>query len=85
VSLNIKNERAHRLAEELAALTGESLTAAVLGALELRLRLETERRNPIRKAERMLAFARRFSAGMPSTLRSTDHGDILYGDDGLPR
>ena len=29
MSLNIKSEDAHRLARELAALTGESMTAAV--------------------------------------------------------
>ena len=85
MSLNIKNERAHRLALELAELTGESLTAVVLGSLELRLSLEKERRHPIRKAERMLAFSRRFAAGMPATLGSTDHDEILYGADGLPR
>jgi antitoxin VapB len=29
MSLNIKNEETHRLAQELAKLTGESMTAAV--------------------------------------------------------
>jgi hypothetical protein len=29
MSLNIKSEEAHRLAQELARLTGESITAAV--------------------------------------------------------
>ena len=29
MSLNIKNEETHRMAQELAALTGESMTAAV--------------------------------------------------------
>jgi len=29
MGLNIKNKEAHRLAEELAKLTGESMTAAV--------------------------------------------------------
>jgi hypothetical protein len=32
MSMNIKNKEAHRLTEELAKLTGESLTAAVTEA-----------------------------------------------------
>src|ERR1044071_3520503 len=37
MSLNIKNEEAHRLARELAALTGESMTVAVSEALRERI------------------------------------------------
>ena len=37
MSLNIKNEEAHRLARELAALTGESMTVAVIEALRERI------------------------------------------------
>ena len=36
MALNIKNERVERLAEELAQITGESKTAAILRALEER-------------------------------------------------
>lgn len=85
MSLNIKNERAHQLASELAHLTGESLTTAVLRALEQRLEAERERRGKQGKAERMLEFARRFAAGMPPSLRSEDHATLLYGEDGLPK
>lgn len=37
MGLNIKNEETQALAQELAALTGESLTAAVTEALRERL------------------------------------------------
>lgn len=37
MSMNIENEETHRLARELAALTGESVTAAVTEALRERL------------------------------------------------
>jgi antitoxin VapB len=37
MSLNIKSEEAHRLARELARLTGESMTAAVTEAVRQRL------------------------------------------------
>jgi antitoxin VapB len=36
MAMNIKNERVERLAEELAHMTGESKTAAILRALEER-------------------------------------------------
>lgn len=36
MAMNIKNEKVERLAEELAHLTGESKTAAILRALEER-------------------------------------------------
>ena len=37
MSLNIKNEETHRLARELAVLTGESMTGAITVALRERL------------------------------------------------
>lgn len=40
MSLNIQQPRAHELAAKLAALTGESLTAAVVRSLEERLERE---------------------------------------------
>jgi antitoxin VapB len=44
MALSVKNEEADRLARELAEVTGETLTEAVLVAL--RQRLERERRRP---------------------------------------
>jgi antitoxin VapB len=81
--LNLKNPRAYSLASELADLTGESLTGAVIEALEQRL--ETERKKRGRSsAERILAFAKRFSAGVGPGVRSEGHAE-LYGADGMPR
>ncbi len=40
MALSIKSERADRLARELAALTGESITDAVVASLEARLAAE---------------------------------------------
>jgi len=85
VSLNLKNPRAHELAAELASLTGESLTSAVIRAIEDRLAEERRKRGQKRKAERMLDFAARFAQGMPDTCHSADHASLLYGEDGLPR
>ena len=57
--LNIKSDDAYRLASELAALTGESLTAAVTAALQERLdrkrqALMADARDPKALANRIL-------------------------------
>jgi antitoxin VapB len=81
-SLNLKNPEARRLAAELAALTGESMTAAVIGAMELRL--EAERRKKGTTTEQILAFAERFSRELRPGLSSADHAD-LYDESGIPK
>jgi antitoxin VapB len=80
--LNIKNDDAHKLAAELAALTGESLTSAVTQALRERLARERRRRAPDRIAARLMKIGSQYAA-LPDTGRSPD--DILgYDDQGLP-
>ncbi len=44
MALSIKSERADQLARDLAELTGESITDAVVASLEARLELERRRR-----------------------------------------
>ena len=84
MSLNIKNREAHRLAQELAALTGESMTAAVTKALRERVdRLRQERGE--RLADRLLTIGRDCASHLKEPFRSMDHGELLYGEDGLPR
>jgi antitoxin VapB len=83
-SLNIKNEEAHRLARQLAALTGESVTAAVTEAVRERLdRLRRELGAGL--ADRLLAIGKDCAAHLKEPFRSADHGDLLYDDRGLPR
>ena len=85
VSLNIKNPKAYELAHELAALTGESLTAAVIVALAERLEAEKVSRGLIKsKLERMRELAVRFKAGMDPTFRSEDHAAMLFDENGMP-
>ncbi|BCK76636.1 uncharacterized protein conserved in bacteria [Acetobacter aceti NRIC 0242] len=81
--LNIKNDEAHRLAAELARLTGENLTSAVTTAL--RERLDRERRRHARNdvAERLMTIGRRYAA-LPDGA-STDPDAILgYDENGVP-
>ncbi len=45
MSLNIKNQETHRLARELAQLTGETMTGAITVALKERLEREKRERS----------------------------------------
>ena len=84
MSLNIKNGEAHELAQQLAALTGESMTAAVTEALRERLnRLRRERAG--RLSDRLLAIGKDCAAHLKEPFRTAEHGDLLYGEDGLPQ
>ena len=84
MSLNIKTEEAHRLARELAALTGESVTAAVTGALRERLDRVRQQRNGS-LTDRLLVIGKDCAARLKEPFRSIDHGDLLYDEHGLPR
>ena len=55
--LNIKSEDGYRLATELAALTGESLTSAVTEALRERLEREQRSHDRSLKRARLAALA----------------------------
>jgi antitoxin VapB len=82
MSLNIKNEEAHRLAREVAERTGCSMTAVVTDALREKL----ERLDGPGPAEREQAILR-VAADTASLLEGAelDHGRLLYDDQGLPR
>jgi len=84
MSLNIKDEKTHRMAKELARLTGESMTAAVGEAV--RERLERVRGKSERdRAERIMQIARECGPRWKEPFRSIDHGDLLYDEKGLPK
>ena len=80
--LNIDDDEAHKLATELAHLTGENLTSAVILALRERLARERRRRNADDVASRLLKIGNRYAA-LPDTVRNPD--EILgYDEHGLP-
>jgi antitoxin VapB len=84
VALNIKSDEAHRLVQELALLTGESMTAAVTKAV--RERLERLRRvQNVRLSDRLLAIGKDCAAHLKEPFLSVDHGDLLYDEKGLPK
>lgn len=84
MGMNIKNDETHRLVQELAKLTGESLTTAITKAVR-------ERLSRIRKAkgkslaDRLVAIGEDCASHLKEPFLSADHGDLLYDDKGLPR
>lgn len=90
VQLNIKSAEARRLAEELAAQSGETITQAVTEALRLRLQTVARDRARLPNAQRQreLEFyqivdgsRKRWRGGMTSK----DCDDLIYDEYGLPR
>ena len=84
MSLNIKNDEAHRLAQELARLTGESLTAAVTEAVRERL-TRLRRADGGSLADRLVAIGQDCARRLKPRYRTVDHGELLYDERGLPR
>ena len=62
MAITIKNGRAEKLAREVVAETGESLTDAVIHSLEERLERLKGRRSSPDLAETLMAISRRCSA-----------------------
>ncbi|HTW45022.1 MAG TPA: type II toxin-antitoxin system VapB family antitoxin [Acidobacteriaceae bacterium] len=84
MSLNIKDPEAHRLAQEIAEATGETMTRAVVGSLRERLeRLHLRRRDPEALAADIRSIAKRASTHVKRPY--VDHGKFLYDEEGLPK
>jgi antitoxin VapB len=84
MSLNIKDEKTHRMARELARLTGESLTAAVNEAV--RERLERVRESSRKSmAERLMEIGKDCASHLKEPYKSMDVDELLYDENGLPK
>ncbi len=84
-SLNIKDEETHRLASELAQLTGETLTTAV--KLSVKERIERQRQSPKRqnRMEWLEQLTERTAPLLKDLPPSDKIGDLLYDKEtGLP-
>lgn len=82
MALNIKDEEADKLARELAARTGETLTQAVVTALRERLKRETAKA-PLRLRDDIMEISRRASALRRKT-QQTPEEIIGYDERGVP-
>ena len=81
MSMNIKNEETHRMAQELASLTGQSMSAAVNEAIREKL----QRLKSKGMADRIMKIAKRAAPLWKEPYKSIDHGDLLYDEKGLPK
>ena len=85
MSLNIKNNETCRLADELAKLTGETMTGAITVALRERLEREKRVRIVETRVQEMRAIAERCAKLMGPGPSAVEHGDVLYDERGLPK
>lgn len=82
MALSIKNPEADRLVRELTAMTGESMTEAIVTALRERIENERERRGPSR-AEKLRILAEEIAL-LPVLDDRTPDEIIGYDERGLP-
>jgi len=83
MSLNIKNEKTHRQAKELARLTGETMTEAVDRAVAERLERFRRGRNRNALKKKLLEIGRH-CASLP-ILDDRSPEEMLYDKRGLPK
>jgi antitoxin VapB len=84
MAFSIRNPRADKLARQVAAESGESLTEAIIHALEERLQRLKGRRRTAEVAEEIMSISRRCRALPDIDQRSAD--EILgYDERGLPQ
>ncbi|HVA81391.1 MAG TPA: type II toxin-antitoxin system VapB family antitoxin [Candidatus Binataceae bacterium] len=84
MGINIKSEEAHRMARELASLTGESMTTAVTEAVRERLG-RVRRVGRVSLSDRLIGIGKDCAAHLKEPYRSANHGELLYDERGLPR
>jgi antitoxin VapB len=82
LSLNIKDPEAHRLAQQIARATGETMTRVVTEALRERL-ARLERRSARAGVEELFAIAERAASHVKRPY--LDHAELLYDEHGLPK
>jgi len=87
MSLHIDDQEVVDLANELARLTGQTVTVAIRDALRRQrdlLQRDRQQRHEARVAD-LLAIAGRCAAHLRQPGPATAHGTLLYDDQGLPR
>lgn len=82
MGMNIKNATVERLAKELAAETGETMTSAIQAALEERLERLRHDRGVAEKKRRLREILDSLPPPPPGV--TSDHSD-LYDEFGLPK
>jgi antitoxin VapB len=83
MALNIRNREAEELAADLAALTGETKTEAVVKALRHRLEMVRRQRRTRGLADRLDGIAKHCASLQLLDRRTPE--EMLYDERGLPR
>lgn len=83
--LNIKNDETYQLARELVQLTGETMTGAVTVALRERLEREKHERSVESRVKELQKIGKRCARLLGDGPSAIEHGEFLYGEDGLPK
>jgi antitoxin VapB len=82
MALNNKDEKTQKRAQELAKLTGESMTAAIAEAVRERLdRVRREHRTSL--ADCLVKIGKDCAAHLQGPYRFVDHGELLYNEKGF--
>lgn len=82
MALNIRNSNAEKLAADLATLTGESKTEAVINALKERLEIVRRKRRRPHVLDRLNEIAQH-CASLP-ILDNRSGDELLYDEHGMP-
>lgn len=82
MSLNIKDPEAHRLAQAIALATGQSMSRVVTDALRERY-AQIEKQKGKASVDELLTIANRATEHLMQPY--TDHAELLYDEDGLPK
>ncbi len=85
MALNIKRDETCRLTAELAALTGENKTEAITVAVRERLERVRRAQGVEERMRALETIGKRCAALLGPGPGSTDHGDWLYDERGLPK
>lgn len=83
MTLNIKDPEAHKLAQQLARETGETMTAAVTQAIRDRLESVRRRRKRDATMAALLEIGKRGAEMFKGPY--IDHAELLYDENGLPK
>lgn len=81
MGLNIKNKETYRLAAQLAALTGETMTKAVTVAIRERIARVQRQRN----VDEIMARAQKIIRQSGGAEPYLDHAALLYDEHGSPK
>ncbi len=86
MALSIKNPETCELVQELAQLTGESMTEAITQSVRERLE-RTRHRKKVEEgmADKLMRIARESAPLWKEPFKSTPHGELLYDEKGLPK